>query len=353
MSLSKLLILNEKSDTVDTPPIGKIHLWLTSGGSIKYKDSTGTEFTLAVGVSPEDVQDIVGAFISAQNNKVSVTYNDSLNTLVIGINEGNIVHQNLSGAGTNTHAQIDSHISNTSNPHNTSAAQVGAYTTAQTDSLLSQKYDASNPNGYETPSQLNSRDTANRSRANHTGSQLASTISDFASAVLAIILTGFAVGANTAILATDTILQAFGKIQGQLNQIFSVLSTLVIGDQFEEFSDLTTFTTTANTNQVAASFATASKQLGKYRIGIQWEWTISSNTSDAIFSIWLDGVQISQEFRMEVSEVAIQNIPFDWFSYQTFSSINTHTLELRARAENAGVTVTVSQVRAEIWRASV
>jgi hypothetical protein len=38
---------------------------------------------------------------------------------------GNINHQTLTGAGTNTHAQIDSHISSTSNPHNTTATQVG------------------------------------------------------------------------------------------------------------------------------------------------------------------------------------------------------------------------------------
>lgn len=47
---------------------------------------------------------------------------------------------------------------------------------------LDLKYDANNPNGYETPSQLNVRDTDNRSRSNHTGTQLASTISDFDSA---------------------------------------------------------------------------------------------------------------------------------------------------------------------------
>lgn len=44
---------------------------------------------------------------------------------------------------------------------------------------INSKYDASNPNGYETPSQLNARDTANRARINHTGTQLSTTISDF------------------------------------------------------------------------------------------------------------------------------------------------------------------------------
>jgi hypothetical protein len=48
--------------------------------------------------------------------------------------------------------------------------------------LFDSKYDASNPNGYETPAQLDARDTANRDRANHTGTQLSTTVSDFAEA---------------------------------------------------------------------------------------------------------------------------------------------------------------------------
>lgn len=39
---------------------------------------------------------------------------------------GQIAHTALSGIGTNTHAQIDTHISNTSNPHGVTAAQAGA-----------------------------------------------------------------------------------------------------------------------------------------------------------------------------------------------------------------------------------
>jgi len=42
---------------------------------------------------------------------------------------------------------------------------------------LATKYPNSNPSGFETPAQLNDRDTANRSRSNHTGSQAISTVS--------------------------------------------------------------------------------------------------------------------------------------------------------------------------------
>ena len=54
-------------------------------------------------------------------------------------------------------------------------------------------------------------------RANHTGTQLASTISDFAATVRATVLTGYALGSNAVLAATDTILEAFGKLQAQIN----------------------------------------------------------------------------------------------------------------------------------------
>jgi hypothetical protein len=40
-----------------------------------------------------------------------------------------LAHQSITGSGTNTHAQIDTHVASTSNPHTTTAAQVGALAT--------------------------------------------------------------------------------------------------------------------------------------------------------------------------------------------------------------------------------
>jgi hypothetical protein len=48
---------------------------------------------------------------------------------------------------------------------------------------LDLKYDASNPNAYEIPAQLNVRDTDNRARANHTGVQDISTITGLQTAL--------------------------------------------------------------------------------------------------------------------------------------------------------------------------
>jgi hypothetical protein len=75
----------------------------------------------------------------------------------------------------------------------------------------------------ETTTQLNARDTNNRNRANHTGTQLAATISDFAASVIGTVLAGFsAAGSRTAIVATDTVLAAFGKVQKYLNDLAAV-----------------------------------------------------------------------------------------------------------------------------------
>jgi len=61
--------------------------------------------------------------LTASSSKITLTAN--ANDVGINIAEGNIVHQNLSGAGTNAHSTIDSHIASTSNPHSVTATQVG------------------------------------------------------------------------------------------------------------------------------------------------------------------------------------------------------------------------------------
>lgn len=63
--------------------------------------------------------------LNAGSSKVTVTDDTGNDEVDVDVAEANIVHQNLSGAGTNTHAQVDSHIASTANPHTVTAAQVG------------------------------------------------------------------------------------------------------------------------------------------------------------------------------------------------------------------------------------
>lgn len=351
-AINRVILLKTRTGPTETVDAGEAYFWL-EGSSLKYKDDTQTTYTLSSGVTPEEVQDIVGAFISAGSSKVVVTYNDVANTLTIDLAQGNIDHDALLNfvadehvahssvsisAGTSLNGGGDITTSRTIN-HNTfgtastygSATQVPVFTTESTghvsavtntaiaipstqvtdfteaaqdavgaalvdSTTIDFTYtDASNqitaaviPGGVNHNSLLNGGGnihidhsavsitagagltgggdiTASRSLAiattgvtatnygsassvatftvNALGqlttaattaiSIVASAVTDFAATVRSTVLTGFTVGANSTILATDTLLDALGKVQGQINALTSnVLSTLLTGVVF-------------------------------------------------------------------------------------------------------------------------
>ena len=62
-------------------------------------------------------------------------------------------------------------------------------------------------------------------RGNHSGSQLAATISDFATTVRSTVLTGVSITTNAVITATDTVLTALGKLQKQVSDNLTTLTS--------------------------------------------------------------------------------------------------------------------------------
>ena len=64
--------------------------------------------------------------IKSENDRLSVSLDGTSHDVELTVNEGNVVHQNISGAGTNTHAEIDTHIGDTTgNPHSVDKSDVG------------------------------------------------------------------------------------------------------------------------------------------------------------------------------------------------------------------------------------
>lgn len=73
------ITIAKETGTPSAPPSGYSRLY-AEGTSIKYIDDTGTIYTLASGINPEDVQDIVGA-MCVDSASIDFTYNDGANTL--------------------------------------------------------------------------------------------------------------------------------------------------------------------------------------------------------------------------------------------------------------------------------
>lgn len=96
----------------------------------------------------------------------------------------------------------------------TGAVTIGAVTTS-VDGLMVAA-DKVKLNSIASSATANDSDANLKNRANHTGTQLASTISDFAASVLAAVLSGLSTATSSVVLATDSILSAIGKLQGQI-----------------------------------------------------------------------------------------------------------------------------------------
>jgi len=122
-------------------------------------------------------------------------------------------------------------------------SQTGIVTLTKTDVGLGnvddvQQYPMTNPSGFETPSQLNTRDTNNRNRANHTGTQLAATISDFSNATLAIAQKKY----NNVVVVNslaDLPTAVGGKRDFLANTKYFITSPLAIGTDYWNLGDFT------------------------------------------------------------------------------------------------------------------
>lgn len=104
-----------------------------STGAAVWAETTGSVLNTGANVGVGGVgvfkQAVLGTLqfknINAGSARVTVTDDVANDEVDIDVDDSQIVHDNTSGSGTNTHAQIDTHLASTSNPHTVTAAQVG------------------------------------------------------------------------------------------------------------------------------------------------------------------------------------------------------------------------------------
>lgn len=94
------------------------------GGDITGASNIGTT-TEGIGIY-DSVDNHVLQFkrIKSDSNIISITDNAQDSNVLVGVTPANISHTAISDIGTNTHAQIDTHIADTSNPHGVTKSQV-------------------------------------------------------------------------------------------------------------------------------------------------------------------------------------------------------------------------------------
>lgn len=229
------------------------------------------------------------------------------------------------------------HAALTNNPHAVTKSQVG----------LGNADNTSDVNKPVSTAQ-GAADTAVQNfsiaRANHTGSQLASTISDFASTVLGTLLTGISFASGAAVTASDTILIAIGKLQAQANYATS----LVFGTQYQYSEDLTQFVTTSATFVSAASFPINMVDGSQYRINVQFNFTSSSQTMSARFDLRVGGSSVISPIGIELKDPT-DDITYNLFSKYVSATTGSVNVGLYCLMEG-GQTVTVKTVKCDVWR---
>lgn len=119
-----------------------------------------------------------------------------------------------------------------------------------------------------------------KARSFHTGTQLAATISDFSTAVRAVILTGLSTATTAAVTATDTVLSSIGKLQARTALLF-------YGESARNETGLINNTTTEEDFLILNATTPVA---GEYKIDWAATWSGNDGAQDNIIRLYADGV---------------------------------------------------------------
>jgi hypothetical protein len=118
------LLVDGAPDTDTTWTSDKINTEIgLAAGEVNTANNYGT---LGLGVfEDKNLAELRFKKLSAGSTKLSITDGGVLESLVLDVVPGNIDHTTLTSIGTNSHADIDTHIANVANPHAVTKTQVG------------------------------------------------------------------------------------------------------------------------------------------------------------------------------------------------------------------------------------
>lgn len=125
--MAQHILVGNGSPAITPNALGQHYVDVTNG-SVYMAAGTNSiaDWKPSTTLSNEQLQDVIGPmFDNTANAPITSVYDDAFNRVVISLDQSQINHDLLQNRGTNSHVQIDNHISSIANPHNTTKAQVG------------------------------------------------------------------------------------------------------------------------------------------------------------------------------------------------------------------------------------
>lgn len=285
---------------------------------------TGTQLASTISDFAAAVQNAETVSTLVESPPGTFTYTDEDNVTTVFSAGGVTDHGALSGLGDDDHTQylnITRHNAIGGNPHGVTKNDVNLGNVPNIDAT---------------------------DRSNHTGTQLANTISNFDAEV-----------SNNSDVTANTAKVSFPEAPNDGQQYarqslgWSVFSgsTPIFGSEFQDFSNLTNVNITTGTLFPARTFTTASKPTGRYRIELNVHLQPGSASSNYLAQLRINGTQIGLEAEVEGKDIGSDiRVPEYFVGYYDHVGPGTFDIELWAARE--GGTMVIHGVEAAVWRVS-